>query len=188
MNDKQEYITISDYAKLKGVSTTAIYKRLSTSLKPFLIMVEGKKCLKIEVLEEDCPNGSQPLETYSYKRVSNVGNHGKSQEKDDFSQILVILQAQLEEKDRQIERLQEEIKELHTLAAEKEKSIFEKDRHIQEQAVKLSELLEQSQELNKNNQILIARSQETQQLLDDGDSKSSFWQRVFKKKKNCDCE
>ena len=79
--------------------------------------------------------------------------------------------------------MQEEIKELHISAAEKEKSIFEKDKHIQEQAAKLSELLEQSQELNKNNQILIARSQEMQQLLEDGNPKSSFWQRVFKKKK-----
>lgn len=183
MNDKQKYITISDYAKLKGVSTTAVYKRLSTSLKPFLIMVEGKKCLKIEVLEEDRSNGSQLLEPYSYKRVSNVGNNEKGQENDNFSQILTVLQTQLEEKDRQIERLQEEIKELHISAAEKEKSIFEKDKHIQEQAAKLSELLEQSQELNKNNQILIARSQEMQQLLEDGNPKSSFWQRVFKKKK-----
>ena len=90
MNDKQKYITISDYAKLKGVSTTAIYKRLSTSLKPFLIMVEGKKCLKIEVLEEDRSNGSQLLEPYSYKRVSNVGNNEKAKKMTIFLRFLLF--------------------------------------------------------------------------------------------------
>ena len=42
MNEK-EYITVSEYAEIKGISQQAVYKQLKNKLKPFLIMVESKK-------------------------------------------------------------------------------------------------------------------------------------------------
>lgn len=179
MENKRNYLTIAEYAAIQGVSTTAVYKRLSTSLKPFLLMVDGQKCLDIRVLEQEQKskesNGSERSKPKSSKLVHNVSNSEKSPENDSLIQILPILEQQLKEKDKQIERLQEEIKTLHTAAAEK-------DKHIQEQAAKLSELLEQAQELNKNNQILIARTQEPP-LLEDGERKQGFFSRLFKRQK-----
>ena len=179
MENKRNYLTIAEYAAIQGVSTTAVYKRLSTSLKPFLLMVGGQKCLDIRVLEEEQnkkeSNGSERSKPKGFKPVHNVSNLGNHPKNDNLTQVLPILEQQLKEKDKQIERLQEEIKTLHTAAAEK-------DKHIQEQAAKLSELLEQAQELNKNNQILIARTQEPP-LLEDGERKQGFFSRLFKKQK-----
>ena len=58
------------------------------------------------------------------------------------------LEKQLAEKDLQIRRLQEEAEDLR-------RSNAEKDVFIQEQAGKMMVLLEQAQELNRNNQILL---------------------------------
>ena len=44
-----EYLTIKEYAEIRGVSASAVYKRLSTSLQPYVETVEGKKVLKYQV-------------------------------------------------------------------------------------------------------------------------------------------
>ena len=49
---EKEYYTIQEYADLKGVSYHAIYKKLNTTLKPFVIEVKGHKVLKKEALED----------------------------------------------------------------------------------------------------------------------------------------
>ena len=165
MENKRDYLTIAEYAAIQGVSKQAVYQRLDGSLKPFLKVIKGQKVLDFAALPEE---KKKELEQDSSQCST-------SPENDNLTQILPILEQQLKEKDKQIERLQEEIKTLHTAAAEK-------DKHIQEQAAKLSELLEQAQELNKNNQILIARTQETP-LLEDGERKQGFFSRLFKRQK-----
>ena len=73
------YISIAEYASIRGVTTAAVYKRLKTSLKPFKTVDEkGRKCLKIEVLESD--NRELPNKEYSTvenelnPKVENVEN------------------------------------------------------------------------------------------------------------------
>lgn len=183
MENKRDYLTIAEYAAIQGVSKQAVYQRLDGSLKPFLKVIKGQKVLDFAALPEEKKkeleqDSSQDSSQDSIQRLINL----EQQEimpnvpgNDSLIQILPILEQQLKEKDKQIERLQEEIKTLHTAAAEK-------DKHIQEQAAKLSELLEQAQELNKNNQILIARTQEPP-LLEDGERKKGFFSRLFKRQK-----
>ena len=48
---KQEYISISEFAKRAGVSQQAVYKRLDKDLKPWLIIKENKKALNIKALD-----------------------------------------------------------------------------------------------------------------------------------------
>lgn len=179
MENKRDYLTIAEYAAIQGVSKQAVYQRLDGSLKPFLKVIKGQKVLDFAALpEEKKKELEQDSSQCSIQRLINVEQEKKiptSPENDNLTQILPILEQQLKEKDKQIERLQEEIKTLHTAAAEK-------DKHIQEQAAKLSELLEQAQELNKNNQILIARTQEPP-LLEDGERKQGFFSRLFKRQK-----
>ena len=57
-----EYITVSEYAKIKGVSSQAVYKQLNKRLKPFFIMVENQKCLLSTVLDEVETEGSTEVE------------------------------------------------------------------------------------------------------------------------------
>ena len=48
---EQKYISIKDYADRKGVTKQAVYKQLNNKLSKYVEMVDGKKMLKIEVLE-----------------------------------------------------------------------------------------------------------------------------------------
>ena len=135
-----EYLTIAEYAKIRGISTTAVYKRLKTSLQPFTTVVNGKICLLSTVLEfekkESCQPVINPLTTVDNPVAGSI------------EATIETLREQLKEKDKQIERLQEETAELRRAGADK-------DKFIQEQATRLSVLLEQSQELQRNNQILL---------------------------------
>ena len=49
----KEYLTIKEYAEIRGVSLTAVYKRLNTSLNPYVTVKNGKKVLFSKVLEDE---------------------------------------------------------------------------------------------------------------------------------------
>ena len=142
----KEYITIKEYADVRGVSVSSVYKRLNTTLKEYLVVVENRKMLKSEVLaaeglkgrvEEDSTVNVQPSSTSSTPNVQPSSTSS------------TLLEKQLEAKDKQIEALTEQIKSL-------QESNQKKDDFIQEQSAKLTELLEQSNVLLRNNQMLLA--------------------------------
>ena len=103
-----EYITVSEYAKIKGVSVQSVYKQLNNRLKPFLIMVENKKCLKSTVLEELKNDNStavkQPFNNFS----TEVLNQSLIET---LQKNIEILQNQLEVKDEQIKQLNERLEQ-----------------------------------------------------------------------------
>ena len=103
-----EYITVSEYAKIKGVSVQSVYKQLNNHLKPFLIMVENKKCLKSTVLEELKNDNStavkQPFNNFS----TEVLNQSLIET---LQKNIEILQNQLEVKDEQIKQLNERLEQ-----------------------------------------------------------------------------
>ena len=41
--ENQELITVAEYAKARGVTTAAVYKRLDKGLKPWVKVINGKK-------------------------------------------------------------------------------------------------------------------------------------------------
>lgn len=153
-----DFLSISEYARLKNVSVAAVYKRLDGTLKPYLKIIDGKKYLSSEALEADKGikqvfNGiQQPFNTPVESRQEEAATREKPGENEAIIKALEALEKQLSEKDNQIARLQEEAKELRQAAAEK-------DKFIQEQSKQLSLLLEQSQELQRNNQILLGAAQ-----------------------------
>ena len=64
--NRTEYITIKEFAERKGCSVSSVYKRLKTTLQPFVVEVEGQKMLKATVLEEvNKKSGSTPLQPSS---------------------------------------------------------------------------------------------------------------------------
>ena len=162
----EKVISISEYAQARGCSVTAVYKRLDGTLKPFVKVINNKKYLTSDVLDLE---GIQPVEKGLKEGLKgfNPGlkaqEHPGNQEADAREQTppapavgvleaLEALERQLAEKDRQISRLQEEAAEMRQAAAAK-------DKFIQEQASRLAVLLEQSQELQRNNQILLGLAQ-----------------------------
>lgn len=140
---QNEYITIAEYATRRGVSVSAVYKRLGGTLAKYVRIIDGKRYLSVEALVEE---GIKP----PMKKVEEGVEEGVERDEAPPA-VLVALEAlkqQLHEKDKQIAKLQEEAGELR-------KSNAQKDVFIQEQAGKLALLLEQSQTLQRNNQILL---------------------------------
>lgn len=56
---ERKYISIKDYAERKGVTKQAVYKQLNNKLSNYVEMVDGKKMLKIEVLELEEANKAE---------------------------------------------------------------------------------------------------------------------------------
>ena len=97
MNEKK-YITVSQYAKIKGISNQAVYKQLNNKLKEFVILVDNKKCLKIEVLNE-----------VEQARLKEVEQPIEQQFNNHFQPFF---EKQIEEKDKTIESLLKQIEQL----------------------------------------------------------------------------
>lgn len=158
-----ELISVREYAAIKGCSLNAVYKRVKTSLKPYVVEVEGIKYLKAEILEKE---GLKTVKTVDVKTVENVFNEVKTEEnaarpeepreKINSDAIIVetirILQEQLIKKDQELAKKDQEIERL-TLKLDAAAA------HEREINDKLTVLLEQSQQLNSNNQYLIAAAQ-----------------------------
>lgn len=92
-----EHISIKEFAKRAGITPQAVYKQLDNKLKPFLIMVDGKKALKIE-----------GLELFKNNQENNQFNN-------ELSTVVNLLKDQLAEKDKQIAALSEALERAHQL-------------------------------------------------------------------------
>ena len=136
----KEYLTIKEFADLKGVSVSSVYKRLKTTLQPFVEEVENKKVLNIKVLEKE---GLKPLK----ENVEEVSTSPLQPSSTPSSTS--FFEEQIKEKDKLIERLNKQLEDL-------QESNKKKDDFIQEQSRKLTELLEQSNILLQNNQLLLS--------------------------------
>ena len=149
MENEKAYITIAEYAEHMNVSKQTVYNRLKKDLKEFLIVIDGKKCLKSEVFKLSKSSSNPKIET----------------DFQDFQpKIETILKAQIEDKDRLIERLLEQADTLQAQNAD-----------LIEQIGKLTEIINNSQVLlavEKNRYI----EQETQKK----EKKGIF--RLFRKK------
>lgn len=104
---EKEYITVKEYATAKGITIQAVYKRLNKGLKPYLIMVEGQKCLKIEVLN-----------SVELEKLNSVDKLSTQLSTDSTQPIQPpeseILKNQLAEKDKQIESLLRQLEEIQS--------------------------------------------------------------------------
>jgi hypothetical protein len=144
MNDSQ-YITIAEYARQRNVSVSAVYKRLGGTLQPFVKEINGKKYLSVEALNDGFQPGENEKNPDSTRGTPSTVT---ATEQKPSAAVLDALLNQLAEKDKQIARLQDEL-------TQERKNSAEKDAFIRTQASKLTLLLEQSQELNRNNQVLL---------------------------------
>lgn len=130
-----ELLTIKEVAQKAGVSTQAVYQRLDKDLKPYLQVREGKKYLKAGVLELF---NKAPLQA-PLQEVDKDLQRG-------LQAIVDTLREQLAQKDKQIETLQSELKEQNA--------------HVRAQSEKLVLLVEQVNELQRNNQVLLKAEQD----------------------------
>lgn len=137
MELNKDYITVSQYAKVKGITKQAVYKQLNNHLKDSLIMVDNKKCIKIEALNE--------VEKQQLNQVEQPFNEVEQPFNNHFQPLF---EKELEEKNKTIESLLRQIESL------------------QEQNGKLTELLSNSQYLlaaEQKKALELTQPQETKQ-------------------------
>lgn len=175
---EKEYLSVKEYAEIKGCSTQYVYRILQTKLQPYVVVVEGKKCLKIEVLDKEETN--QP--TNSTNQTNQVANEGfKSSSSSNFEEMKRInernenliddLRAQLKEKDAQLSQLNEKVI-----------SLFETNQR----------LMENNQQLQLNYQLLLGDGKikqyeevnvegaSAEEIVEEEPKRKGFFSRFFK--------
>jgi hypothetical protein len=50
---QNDYITVAEYATRRGVSVSAVYKRLGGTLAKYVKIIDGKRYLSVEALVEE---------------------------------------------------------------------------------------------------------------------------------------
>lgn len=200
-------LTVAEYAELHSISVQAVYKKINR-LKTVEEERNGRKQILI-IVGEDVDNNPleddvKPSSTYNSTPISStstpdsVVSPSAELNPDDSTStsrvkpsstaelnpaLLELLQAQLEEKDKQIERLQ--------------KAGEEKDKQIQEQFERFTALLMRSQELEAlTHKLLLGQgesaAEEPQEVISQTEEvvveetppkKESFFSRLFKQNK-----
>ena len=153
---KKEFLTVAEYAEIKGISKQAVYKQLNNQLKPFVEVVERKKCIKIEALNE--------VEKEQFNRVEQPFNQVEQQFNNLFQPLF---EKQIEEKDKTIQSLLRQIE------------------NLQEQNSRLTELLHNSQYLiaaEQRKAIEPIQQQDIKQEIGEQKEKQGFLKRLFSKK------
>lgn len=175
----KELLTIAEFAELVGVSKQALYKQAkseNSKLAPF-IETQGKMLfIKASALKEvygvECDVStiqpaiqpkdesikpiSTPIQPQEVEKVKPDNQPNSTPIQPILEQVIATLQGQLEEKDRQISRLQEQ-------AAEQAAEMREKDKIIQDQLTQMNELLRNSQMLQAQaNRYLLAGTETPQ--------------------------
>ena len=105
---KDEYISVSEFARRAGVSRQAIQQRLDTSLRDFVKLAQGKKLLNIKGLELfDGVNLAQGFVKENVKLAQ-----GSNEQNDTLEQgILDLLRAELVAKNHQLEVKEQQLRE-----------------------------------------------------------------------------
>lgn len=133
-----DYLTVKQYATYKGCSTQYVYKLLQTKLVDYVEIIDGKKCLKISVLDADFSNDSTNSESEVANLVANqVGNQVANPSSSNIEEELKRIIARNEDL---VDSLREEIKA--------------KDAQLSQLNEKIISLFETNQRLMENNQSL----------------------------------
>ena len=99
---EKQFLSISEYANIKGISKQAVYQQLNKKLKDFVQVVDNQKFISIQALDES-----------ELKRLEQPVEQEFNQVEQPVEQAFLI--SQLEEKDRQIDRLMKQIENLQEL-------------------------------------------------------------------------
>lgn len=132
MNEKQEYISISEFARLTGKSRTTVYKYLDSFLSTYVQQdAQGKKVISraavkvLESIETGKVVQDERTDERTEKRSDEQINGQVGQVIEALKEQLRVKDQQLEEKDRQIQSLHEILTRQQQLTAIQEKRITE---------------------------------------------------------------
>ena len=166
MNRQDDYISIKDFAERAGVTRQTVYNKLDTILQKYVKVVKGKKSIN-----------TSALKLFDVKGFDNNVKNDLTDLTTDFTDIFSVLQDQLQVKDKQ----------LKDQAEQSNKQLEIKDFQIAELNKannRLNDRLQESNQLNHQNQILLDQKQQPQPIeAPTGPVKKSFWDRFKRKEK-----
>ena len=151
----KELLTISEYSKIRECSVSAVYKRLkspSNRIHDFVVKEGGQTFLKAEILDFESlrrpdPEGAAIQDPPSNTPPETVEKVEEKAVEEGIGALAIrVLEQQLLQKDKEIEELNRRLED----AA----------KHEREMSDRMSELLAQANELQRNNQILLAQAQQ----------------------------
>lgn len=140
-----EYFTVNELSKELGITKQAIYKRLKYDLDKYVMDNNGQKLLHKSIIEEFNKNTKNNISDIKESHLNEINSN---------------LKKQLEDKETLINRLFNQIESLTTQVSNLTKEIETQNKHNREQSTQLVELIKQVNELQRNNQILLAQNNE----------------------------
>lgn len=155
-NDKY-YITIKELAEYRGVSVQSVYKLLSTSLNQYSTLVENKKMIDISVFKDyyqvDLPSDILNQVENKFNKVENDIKPNSTNSTNFKPEFSTSLNSDNENADI-VSLLKDQLQDCREQIAFLKDQIAEKDKQINT----LHALLNASEELQRNNQILLLHS------------------------------
>lgn len=183
--DNTKYYTVKEFAELSGTTQQAVYKRLNGTLKDYVVIANGKKYIKATALNEHStpePKPEQGVSTEYNQPFNNptatLNNAIEQPYNNALNYIIETLKEQITEKDKQLSEKDRQIELLQSTINDYIKQSEQKDLFIQEQTAKITSLLEQSQQITNQFQLL--------QLADKADKPKAknLIQRLFSKRQD----
>lgn len=131
-DDKQEYISISEFARLTGKSRTTVYKYLDSFLSTYVQQdAQGRKVISRAAIKE-----FESVETG--KVVQDERTDGRTEKRSDeqingqVEQVIEALKEQLRVKDQQLEEKDRQIQSLHEILTRQQQLTAIQEKRITE--------------------------------------------------------
>lgn len=179
---QNEYLTVKQFAAEAKITKSAIYQRLKTSLKPYLIERNGVKLIRRAALDivlkdsQDILQGVQDeLQGVQVENSNNV-TEPLQDIQDTLQGVQDKLETALNENRRLNERIEEQKEFIERLKNDLDVAradIRHKDEQLEALTARLASITEKQQELLYNSQVLQAQAQ-----------KKGFFKRLFAPKEN----
>ena len=186
-NNANKYLTIKELANEVNITTQAIYQRLDKDLKKYLQIIDGKKMINAEAIikvfgqknkinENNIESTCKPITNQKSINFASDFQPKESklqsdlqENKDALQETIKTLSKQLDEKDKQIKSLQDELNL--------------QNEHVRKQSDRLVNLIEQVNELQRNNQVLLAQKdiESTKEITQTKEDRKGIFGWLFKK-------
>lgn len=147
MSEKNEYMTVKEFAETVGITEQAVYKQLNNRLSTFSTKLNGRKVLKIQALQEYGLNKIQPniqpvvqlfqpefnqKLTEKEAEICHLQEQIQQQKIEELSRHIEALKEQLRVKDEQIRAKDQQIESLHEiLSRQQQLAAIQEQRIIQ---------------------------------------------------------
>lgn len=157
MIDTAEYLTAAEIAQKAGISRQTVYNRIKNEWQPYVREIDGKTYISVKALSNDLTAGFDkdltkncqadcPIDT---PELSNPATNLSNDLSNNWTAIIDTLKSTIDDKNREIDRLREDLTAERTRSAELE-------RRLLEYADRFADMVQREQELTRNAQNLHA--------------------------------